>query len=386
MVARVRSGAGMREVSRQFDVSLSVVQRWVSRAADQRLDRVDWSSKSTSSGRAHNRTAVDVEALVLAVRQYLAEQSELGEYGAEAIRAELVERRVSNPPSVRTIGRVLERNGVLDGRWRVRRPPPPKGWYLPEVRAHRAELDAFDTVSGLVIAGGPEVVVLNGISLHGGLVTSWPREAMTAVLTASLLTEHWQRFGRPGYAQFDNDTIFQGPHHYLDVIGRVSRTCLQLGVVPVFAPPREPGFQAAIESYNGRWQAKVWSRFTHKNLVELCHRSDRYVSAVLRRAAVRIESAPARIPLSHDAKVDLQARPAGIIIFIRRTDHGGRVLLMGRNFLVDSRWPHRLIRAEVDLDRETIQFFALRRREPQLQPLLATRPYALPRRTFRADD
>jgi hypothetical protein len=328
--------------------------------------------------------SAEMEALILTVRRNLAEQSELGEYGADAIHAELVAREVANLPSVRTIGRVLERRGVLDGRYRIRRPPPPRGWYLPEVSARRAELDAFDTVSGLVIAGGPEVVVLNGISLHGGLVTSWPEQAITAVLTATFLTQHWQQFGRPGYAQFDNDTIFQGPHHHRDVLGRVIRTCLQLGVVPVFAPPREPGFQAAIESYNGRWQAKVWSRFKHKSLAELRQRSDLYVAAARRRAAVRIESAPPRRPL-HDLDVDLQARPQGVVIFIRRTDQDGFVSLLGRRFLVDPHWPYRLARAELDLDCEEIRFLALRRREPQVQPLLASRSHSLPHRPFRLD-
>lgn len=384
MVERVRAGAGMREVSREFGVSLSVVQRWVTRSSQQRLDRVDWSSRSTSPGRSHNRTSADVEALILTVRQNLAVDSELGEYGASAIQAELIRRGTTNPPSVRTIGRILERSGALDGRYRIRRPPPPRGWYLPDVSARRAELDAFDTVTGLIIAAGPEVVVLNGISLHGGLVTSWPHEAITAALTASLITQHWQQFGRPAYAQFDNDTIFQGPHHHPDVVGRVSRTCLQLGVVPVFAPPREPGFQASIESYNGRWQAKVWSRFKHENLIQLRHRSDLYVAAARERAAQRIESAPRRLKL-HDVDVDLQARPKGRIIFIRRTDDDGRVLLLGRQFVVDRHWPHRLTRAELDLDHEVIRFYALRRREPHLQPLLASRPYALPHRPFRLD-
>lgn len=383
MVERVRAGAGMREVSREFGVSLSVVQRWVGRASEQRLDRVDWSGKSTSPGRPGNRSTPEIEALILMIRQKLAQESELGEYGANAIHGELLLRGSTQPPSVRTIGRILERSGALDGRYRIRRPPPPKGWYLPEVSTRRAELDAFDTVTGLVIADGPEVVVLNGISLHGGLVTSWPHVAITAILAASLIKQHWLEFGRPDYAQFDNDTIFQGPHHHRDGVGRVIRTCLQLGVVPVFAPPREPGFQASIESYNGRWQAKVWSRFRHQNLIELCHRSDSYVAAARRRAALRIESAPPRVALQQDVEINLQARPRGIVIFIRRTDDAGRVLLLGRQFLVDRHWPHRLTRAEVDLNQEVIRFYALRRREPTLQPLLACLQYALPQRPFR---
>jgi hypothetical protein len=61
----------------------------------------------------------------------------------------------------------------------------------------------------------------------------------------------------PRYAPFDNDMIFQGTHRYADALGRVTRACLSLGVVPVFVPPREMGFQATMESYNGWWQARV---------------------------------------------------------------------------------------------------------------------------------
>src|SRR5262249_9497762 len=188
--------------------------------------------------------------------------------------------------------------------------------------------------------------------------------------------------GLPAYAQFDNDTIFQGPHQHEDVVGRVMRLCLGLGVVPVFAPPRETGFQAAIENLNGRWQAKVWARFTHESLEGLRACSDRYVAAARARAAVRIESAPARRPFPEGWELDLQAHPRGRIVYLRRTGEQGAVELLGRRFEVDATWPHRLVRAEVDLDAGHIRFYALRRREPDRQPLLRETAYRLPRRRF----
>jgi hypothetical protein len=146
------------------------------------------------------------------------------------------------------------------------------------------ELDSFDIVEGLVIRGGPQVEVLYGISLHGGLVASWPRgESITAKFVVECLVEHWRQFGLPGFAQFDNDTVFQGPHVHPDTIGRVSRLCLGLGVVPVFVPPREPGFQAAIEQHNGSWQVRVWGQFEHANLDGLADRSSRHVAALRRQ-------------------------------------------------------------------------------------------------------
>jgi hypothetical protein len=382
MVAAVRRGLSMRRAAAQFGVALSTVQHWVAHAGTQRLDRVDWASRPRGPRQPANRSPRELEDLVLSLRRELKDTSDLGEFGAAAIRRSLQDRGIHPLPSVRTIGRILERRGALDGRKRRRRPAPPPGWYLPDVAAGRAELDSFDIVEGLVIKGGIDVEVLNGISLHGGLVASWPMTSATARATVQAVIGHWRQVGLPAYAQFDNDTIFQGPHQYADVVGRVMRLCLSLGVVPVFAPPRETGFQAAIENYNGRWQAKVWARFVHDSLEGLCQQSGKFVAASRLRAAARIEAAPPRRPFPKDWRLDLQARPQGRLIFLRRTDAQGGVELLGHRFEVDPLWPHRLVRAEVDLDANRIRFFALRRREPNHQPQLREVSYTLPRRRF----
>jgi len=187
---------------------------------------------------------------------------------------------------------------------------------------------------------------------------------------------------RTTYAQFDNDTRFQGAHHYPDNLGRVTRVCLSLQVIPVFTPPRETGFQAAIESYNGRWQAKVWRRFHYDSLRSLQDQSDRFVAASRARAAERVLAAPLRQPFPRSWQLDLQTHPTGRIVFLRRTNDHGQIRLLGRTFPVDPLWVHRLVRSEVDLDSNTVCFYALRRREPTHQPLLAQIPYQLPLKPF----
>ena len=386
MVAAVRKGQSMRSVAESFGVSLHTVQRWVAHAGDLRLDRVDWSG--TRGGRREAQaTATQMEDLVIQLRQELRDSSDLGEFGAAAIHRELTARhkklRGRSIPSVRTIGRILERRGALDGRRRMRFPPPPKGWYLPDVRKRRAELDSFDIVEGLVIKGGPQVEVLNGISLLGGLCGSWVQSGWTSKLTVEALLAHWREHGFADYAQFDNDTIFQGAHQWPDSFGRVTRMCLQLGVTVVFAPPRETGFQASIESYNGRWQAKVWQRFQHASLKTVAERSDRYVAACHQRSANRIESAPDRWEIPRDWKLDLSRPLSGTVIFIRRTDANGHVQLLGHDYHVSDSWRHRLVRCNVDLTAGRIRIYQLRRREPNRQPLLKTIPYETPKKRFK---
>jgi hypothetical protein len=153
-------------------------------------------------------------------------------------------------------------------------------------------------------------------------------------------------------------------------------------VVPVFVPPREPGFQAAIESYNGTWQAKVWSRFVHDDLSGLQGRSRRHVAALRRHRADRIESAPTRRAFPERWSLNLQARLKGRMVYLRRTDATGAVEVLGRSFEVDQQWVHRLVRAEVDLDGGMIRFYRLRRREPGDQPMIREEAHRIKHKRF----
>jgi len=152
--------------------------------------------------------------------------------------------------------------------------------------------------------------------------------------------------------------------------------------VPVFAPPRESGFQAAIEGYNGRWQAKVWARFEHASLAARQAQAAKFVAASRQRAAARIAAAPDRRAFPADWRLNLHAYPRGLVIFLRRATERGAVSLRGHTFDVDPHWPDRLVRAEVDLDTDIIRCYALRRRDPTTQPLRRTVPYQLPRRAY----
>ena len=349
MVAAVRAGQSQRAVAKSFGVSLSTVQLWLRRAAGERLDRVDWSY--WPSTRHHvARLDPDLEDLILDLRRELRESSDLGEYGAAAIQRALLERPdVPRPvPAVRTIGRVLDRRGALDRDHRVRRPAPPPGWYLPDVAGRRRELDSFDIIDGLYLRGQPELGILTAISLHGGLPGAWPGFGMRVGQIVPALVERWRAFGLPAYAQFDNDSRFLGGMSRPDSIGAVIRLCLALGIVPVFATPREHGFQASIEALNGRWQAKVWARFWEPTLEALQDRSDRWVEAVRMRSSARIEAAPAREPFPA-GPVEPWHPPGGRIVFLRRTTDAGSVSVLGHRIDVDRHWPYRLVRAELDL-------------------------------------
>ena len=264
-------------------------------------------------------------------------------------------------------------------------PAPPKGWYLPEVAAGRAEVDCFDFIEDLKIAEGPLVNALTAKSVHGALTDAWMLSQLSARGAVSCLQARWSRDGLPAHAQFDNDTVFQGAHQFAHTVGRVSRLCLALGVAPVFVPPLEHGMQNTIEGFNALWQAKVWQRHRVGSMGELQMRSDQYIAAHRARAQQAAETAPPRRAMPGDFALDLRAPLTGQIIFIRRTDERGQVHLLGQRFTVSPDWLHRLVRCEVDFDHHCIRCFALRRRAPTEQPLLTIITYQRPDKPFQGE-
>jgi len=381
MVAAVRAGQSQRSVAREFRVSLSTVQLWLQRAGELPLDHVDWEDGCHAPHQQAAQTPSQVEAHILKLRQELAQHSDLGEYGAKAIHRNLLASVKSDQetvPSLATINRILKRHGVFDTKQRVRRKAPPSGWYLPVVAAKYAEIDETDFVEDLAIEGGPIVHVLNTISLHGAWCASWPTLSMRASFVRECLIAHWRAFGLPDYAQFDNGTVFQGPHHHPDSIGSVTRLCLSLQVTPVFAVPREFGIQSSVESYNNRWQQKVWQRYHVHSFEELNCCSSRYVNAVRQKNRQRHEASPSRRLFPADWTEPAHLQRSGCLLFLRRTSGLGDVDLLGHHFPVSTSWPNRLVRCEVDLAADVIRVYGLRRQEPDQHRLLREWHYRLP--------
>lgn len=134
--------------------------------------------------------------------------------------------------------------------------------------------------------------------------------------------------------------------------------------------------------FNALWQAKVWQRYRMADLRELEARSARYIAAHRARHRSQSDAAPARRRMPRGFVLDLQAPLRGTLIYIRRTDEDGCVHVLGHRWRISDQWLHRLVRCEVDFDHDVIRCFALRRADPQRQPLLARLPYRQPKKSF----
>lgn len=344
-------------------MSLSTISHWVRHAGDERLDRVDWSGRSRRPRRNPRAYAAKVVQAALKARRWLRRYDALGDYGPAAIRSRLLQLG-QTAPCERTIARWVAQ---AEPQATSARPVhPPRGWYLSRVAAATAELDRVDVVEGLRLARRGHIEVLNCISLWESLPGSHPATRITTLETMQWLESHWRAHGRPHYVQFDNDTIFSGAHARRDYLGRLVHWCLCLDVIPVFTPPLEKGFQAAIEAYNRRWQERVWQRWRHPSLGKLRQRSDAFVAAFTERKRRDLELRrdwiePAREPVASE------------VVLLRRLDPNGRLTLCAQRLNISSQWAHRLARCQIDVGTQMAHFYRLSRRDPHYQTHLAKR-------------
>jgi hypothetical protein len=102
---------------------------------------------------------------------------------------------------------------------------------------------------------------------------------------------------------------------------------------------------------------KVWSRFRHESLADLQGHSQRYVAALAKQRAARIEAGPERRAFPAGWKLNLKERPRGRLVYLRRSNSNSEVALLGKAWPLGQVWPNRLVRCEVDLDKNKIRFF-----------------------------
>jgi hypothetical protein len=163
-------------------------------------------------------------------------------------------------PCVRTIERVLERNGLTAPRVRLAPLLPRQEYPGPQARACN-ELHEVDLVGPVYLKGsGHRYDIWVAKDAFDGAVClrlAYSRR-MDEVLW--FLGECWKDLGRPQQVQLDNARELAGWGPAARTLSRVIRLCLRFGVSPVFIPKGEPQFNGGVEHFNGWFQEPLFQR------------------------------------------------------------------------------------------------------------------------------
>jgi transposase InsO family protein len=311
------------------------------------------------------RITPELERTVLNIRQRLASQTHPGTryslIGATAILAELQSLHIRPLPSVRTIERVLQRNGVTLPKVRLA-PLLPRHTYPAPHADESNQLHQVDCVGPIYLKGHRQrYYIFVGKDVFDGAVCLriYRSRKMDAVL--DFLGECWKSLGRPAQVQFDNAREVVGWGPAARYLSRVIRLCLRFGVEPVFIPPARPQRNGSVEHFNGWFQPRLFQRhYTRLSTLkrELQRLQDTVNTQHVQRrlggltpGQYRRRRKLQKLPPHYTLPTGLLPIAAGRVTFIRQVTPNGKVHVLSQTFSVGKRLKGEYVKVVLDTRR-----------------------------------
>lgn len=311
------------------------------------------------------RIPPDLERSVLNIRRRLASQLHPGTryslIGAGSILAELQVLHIRPLPSLRTIERILERNGMTAPRVRLAPYLARATYPKPQVNASN-QLHEVDGVGPIYLKGNRQryyIFVCKDVYDGSVCLRIYRSRKMEVIL--DFLGECWKSLGLPAQVQFDNAREVVGWGPAAKYLSRVLRLCLRFGVEPLLIPPGRPQRNGSVENFNGWFQPRLFQRH-YSQLGALKRELQRLEETVnTQHVQPRLSGLT---PVQYRRRTKLRKLPsnylispqplpvaAGRITFFRQVTKHGNVHLLSQTFFVGKRLKYEYLKVTLDTQR-----------------------------------
>jgi transposase InsO family protein len=311
------------------------------------------------------RIPPELERTILSIRRrrqaHATPATRYGLVGAQAILAELKALNIRPLPGVRTVERLLQRNGLTAPRVRLAPLRPRQEYPGPQARASN-QLHEIDLVGPIDLKGRRQRYYIwvckdafdGAVCLR--LAGSRKMDEVWWFLGAC-----WKDLGRPGQVQFDNARELAGWGASARSLCRVIRLCLRFGVRPVFIPKGEPQCNGSVENFNGWFQVPLFQRrFTRpgdlrrelarlQEAVNTQHVHPRLggQTPAQHRRGLRLP----KLPTSFVVPTERLPLAEGRVTFLCRVSTAGTVTVLSQTFRVGKRHRGLYLRLVIDTGR-----------------------------------
>jgi len=360
-IRRRLQGETRREICRSLQRSPRWFNKWwrVYRA-EARSDLADRARTPHTS--PHQLSTEVVQAVVNTRHMLVAAQTAETRYGLighRAIQGRLRELGLRPLPSLASIQRILQRQGLTQalGAGEAQAYYPwPMAWAVNAIQA-------TDIITRHV-RGGETIENFHTIDHASGAVCLSQHAAQTSATACAHLLESWAFLGLPSAQQFDNAGAFCGGHTHPRVIGQVVRLCLFCGVEPFFIPVYEAKRNYQIETFHSLWLRGFWSRGQFRNLAHVQREAPAFQSwcyhhyrppALDGQTPAQARRGQAVVRLSADLRRLIPAGRLPIMLgrfhLMRRVNSAGYIELLNDRWRVGPRWAGQYVRATINTAR-----------------------------------
>jgi putative transposase len=283
--------------------------------------------------------------------------------GAQAISWELEALQVSPLPSLRTISRIVSREGLTHrrtGRYE------PKGKRYPKLVGQQAnEVHQSDYVGPCYLSGPLRFYSMNSVDIATGRCAVTPVFNKAAQSAIDAIWSNWWRLGIPKHQQVDNELVFYGSHRHPRGMGCLIRLCLAQNVELWFIPMAEPWRNGVVEKFNDHYRGGFLRRVLMQGAEELYRESlifeakhntrYRYTKLQGRTPQMALGQTEIRLPESPTAPKHPLPKPERGRYHLVRFIRGDAVLdVFGERFRVPPEVVYEYVVATIDVARQKL--------------------------------
>ncbi len=363
-VQRFLNGEKAESICASLHRSKPWLYKWVERHLD---GGEDWSqSRSPRPLTTPTHTPPETEEIVKMVRLHLYNRNVF--CGAQAIRWEMEELGVTTLPSIRTINRILSRNGLTHrqtGIYEGKGKAYPKLPSLWPNQTHQADL-----VGPCYLKGPLRFYSLSVVDMATGRCGIHPSDSKSGQSVIDALWAIWKRMGIPQNLQVDNDMSFYGSPTHPRGMGPLIRLCLQQGVEVWFIPMAEPWRNGVVEKFNDHYQQRFLGKIpmategdllTESLAFEQRHNGSYRYSKLGGKTplkALEASNFPLRFPEKEEAPRHRLKKPlTGRYHLVRFIRADRKLNIFGELFPVPPRLEHEYVVATIDVKEQKLKLY-----------------------------
>lgn len=362
-VQRYLKGEGLSAIAKSLGYSRRWVYKWVARYHAEEATAEWYAEQSRSPHHNPRQLAVEIVEAVKLARLHLYNQGLF--CGAQAIEWELEDLGIETLPSLRTINRIIDREGLTHrrtGRYE------PKGRRYPQLLGERVnQVHQTDYVGPCYLHGPVRFYSLNSVDLGTGRCAVTPVLAKAGQYTIDAIWSHWCRLGIPEHQQVDNEPVFYGSRRHPRGMGSLIRLCLAQGVEPWFIPMAEPWRNGVVEKFNDHYQDRFLRKVAMSDAADLTQQSLRFEQK--HNSCYRYSKLKGKTPLTvlqqsrdlirfpesdHAPRYPLPKPEAGRYHLVRFIRSDARLDVFGEQFRLPSEAVYEYVIATVDVARQTL--------------------------------
>lgn len=352
-IRRRLAGEGVAQICAALERSPSWVHKWGQRYREEGAEGLY--DRSHAAFCVTNRTDRTLRKAVVQLRQQLQDrQSEKGRYsllGAPTIYWELKHLGYKPLPALRTIERILQREGLTQPRQRLEMAPPLKAYPGPKAKDSN-QVHQLDFVGPRYLEGQSTkfyyLVLKDRFDQAAYIQVFTNRRAQTVV---EGLVQAWKVLGVPKIVQMDNGWEFRGSARWPRSLGKVIRLGLLLKVEILFIPEGKPCYNGSVENLNGMLDRLFVKPQRFKDISQIRQELEKLNEAILSQHVH--PTLGLKTPRQYRQGKPLRFLPSdferhekplpiceGKVSFLRMVRASGRITLLGEKFKVGKRRKH----------------------------------------------